>query len=310
MDDGATWEDLYTFPLLTGVYGVRDLDNGELLVSVNNFDAAVPGALWLSSGYPTLGAGASWTKVLDAGPGGVGPGSFFSDGWGMSSSGAVAVVSEYGGQNAPDQARFAFLSEDSGATWTQIYDTGAVAGRHIHGSAYDPWWDAIWVCQGDGPGNQSLQVSWDRGQTWSEVTTATQYVAILPLQDAVLLLTDSATNGVHRIARTPGRGNAGALAVTIAFAIDNAAPLTYLGSMPFRAVGSSHVLLPFVCTNGPGLILTTPDGVHYGVLWMDSASYVQKGPLTLLGPTANGKYVGTLRDDRQASYSRLTLQCS
>jgi hypothetical protein len=306
-DEGVTWSVLkggFAAP----INGVRDLANGELLVSLVA-TGGVPGSLWLSSGYPQRGASATWTKVLDAGAGGVGPSSAFDGLWGMSTHENIVVVSEYGLQSPPtDSSRFVYLSTDYGQTWTQIFDLGTNPSAHIHGVAYDPWWDAIWLVNGDTAANRATRVSFDRGQSWTVVSTATQYVAVIPLPNCILFTTDGSPNGVHRIERTADRT---VPAPVVAHALDASPLQTYVGGMPYRAPGiDMPVLLPFVTSSVAGYagtVLATYDGYKFTRLWTDSQTYAVKGPQTVLGPTAGGQYVGTLIDNRQANASRWVM---
>lgn len=308
VDDGANWSVIKLFT--TSVAGVRELDNGELLVSVAADGGGTPGALWLSSGYPQAGANATWTKVLDAGAGGVGPSSKFDGSWGMSCYKNICIVSEYGLQNPPtDSSRFVYKSTDYGVTWAQIFDVGTNPSAHVHGVAYDPWWQAIWLVNGDGVENRALRVSWDMGATWEVVVSgaaATQYVGIIPLEGAILFTTDGPPNGVHRIRRTKARA---ATVPEVAYALDSSTSLTYLGGMGFRANGvTMPVLLPFLHTGtGSGLLVGTYDGFTFGTLWTDTVTYTNKGLETMVGPTVSGQYVGSIRDDRQANRSRITI---
>lgn len=315
-DDGATWSSaLHTFA--TSIAGVRELDNGELLVSTYGNGIDTPGQLWLSSNYPRMGAGATWTKVLDAGDPGEGlvrPNARFHGLWGMSCHKNICAVSEYASIAADysNWSRYAYLSQDYGATWTRIFDIGTptpTERKHVHGIAYDPWWDAIWLVAGETTTEQSsVWLSWDRGDNWTLVAKGQQaatFVAVLPLPGCILFLTDGSPNGVHRIPRTPDRSVS---PPTLAYALNNSSALTHVGSMPFRAQGvDMPVLLPFTASDGPGVVVATYDGYNFSKLWEDTVSYDNKGPLTLLGPTASGNYIGTLSDDRQAALSRLRI---
>jgi hypothetical protein len=300
IDDGATWATVKA-GLTPYIKGIRQLANGELLVSTAA-NAGVAGSLWLSSGYPTTGAAATWTKVLDAAGG---ASSYFDGSWGMSCYGSICAVSEYGLGHTGDKSRYAYLSTDSGATWTQIFDIGTVEELHVHGIAYDPWWDALWLATGDVPVGKTLQVSFDHGSSWTVVSTAMQYVGIIPIENAILFTTDDAPNGVFRLSRTADRSLG---APVLAFQVSEALIQSDIGAMPFRAAGpGAPVLLPFIAKSGPGRIFATYDGYNFSTLWTDTVSYTLKGPQTIVGPTTNGKITGRLSDDRQANASRITF---
>jgi hypothetical protein len=305
-DECATWQ-VFTQTFGSAVQGVRELDNGSLLVSLSQ-SGGTPGSLWLSTDYASAGLAATFTKVLDAGAGGVGPSSFFSADWGMSIYQAIVCVCEYGLKNPPtDGARYAYLSTNSGATWSQIFDLGLTVGAHTHGIAYDPWWSCIWLVNGDGAGNRAIRVSFDNGSTWQLVSTAYQPVSILPLEHCILFLQDSVPNGVVRIPRTSGRT---APTVEVALTIDSAASLTMIRGMPYRHRPGQPVLLPFfpnVANKGSELWMTW-DGYTFTQLWQDTATGVtEQGLYRVIGPTAAGNLFGQSNDGRQASYSRLSL---
>lgn len=301
IDGGANWSLLHTAS--TNLSGIRQLANGELLISTRA-TGGTPGSLYLSTGYPTLGAGATWAKVLDAGQGGIGGSSYFDGLWGMSVSGSNIVVCEYGLQNPGDQARRVYLSTNSGADWSLILDVGNAANLHTHGCAYDPVWDAIWVCTGDGV-NRSTRVTFDDGANWTIVDTALQFVSILPMSDCVLFLTDAPVNGVYRLNRVDEHIT---LILELAYRMDWSGALTQIGGMPFRLPGENTLaILPFISNGvGYGKIVTTRDGVSFQDIWQDSISYDTKGPYTLVGPTM-GQLIGDLNDGRQANHSRIVF---
>jgi hypothetical protein len=301
-DDCETWQTVKAFA--RGVAGVRELDNGELLVSIYGDGLTLPGELWRSTDYPTLDTGCSWTKVLTCGSG---PSSYIEGMWGMSASGDVVCAAEYGLKNPPtDGARYAYLSTDAGLTFTQIYDHGTNVGSHVHGIAYDPWWSAIWLVAGDGA-FRTTQVSFDNGANWTEVSSAYQPVGIIPLEDCILFVNDAPPNGVMRIDRSGGQVG---MTMQTALVIDPAATLTMIGGMPYRHETGDPVLLPFfpnVASKGSELWMTY-DGITFEQLWQDTATGVtERGLYKVVGPTASGYLFGQSNDGRQTSLSRLTL---
>lgn len=301
-DDCVTWQTIKVFS--QGISGVRELANGELLVSISGDGVANAGELWLSSDYPTLGPGASWSKVLTANSG---PSSYIEGMWGMSIFENIVCVSEYGLKNPPtDGARYAYLSEDSGETFAQIFDLGTATGSHMHGIAYDPYWDAIWIVTGDGA-FRSIRVSFDHGDNWEVVSTAYQPVGILPIEDCILFVNDAPPNGVMRIDRAGGQVG---MVVQTALVIDPAATLTMIGGMPYRYAEGYPCLLPFfpnVASKGSEL-WSTMDGITFTQLWQDvPTGVVERGLYKVVGPTATGYLFGESNDGRQANLSRLTL---
>jgi hypothetical protein len=284
---------------------VRELDNGELLVSIFGDGATLPGELWRSTNYPTLDTACTWTKVLTCNSG---PSSYIEGMWGMSSYGSVVCVSEYGLKTPPtDGARYAYLSTDAGLTFTQIYDHGTATGSHTHGIAYDHWWNCIWLVAGDGA-FRTTKVSFDSGAHWTEVSAAYQPVGVIPLEDCILFVMDAPPNGAMRIDRSGGQVG---MVMQTALTIDPSASLTMIGGMPYRHAPGDPVLLPFfpnVADKGSELWMTY-DGVTFTQLWQDVATGVtERGLYKVVGPTATGWLFGESNDGRQTSLSRITLR--
>lgn len=306
IDETATWQ-VFAQTFSAGIQGVRELSNGSLLVSLNA-SGGTPGSLWLSTDYASAGLSATFTKVLDAGAGGVGPSSFFSADWGISIYNNIIVVCEYGLKNPPiDGARFAYISTNYGVTWTQIFDLGTTVGAHTHGIAYDPYWSCIWLVNGDSATSRAIRVSFDNGITWRIISTDYQPVSILPLENCILFLQDGVPNGVLRIPRSSGQLNP---KIEVALVIDAAASLTMIGGMPYRHRPGQPILLPFfpnVATKGSELWMTW-DGYTFTRLWQDTPTGVTElGLYRVIGPTAAGNLFGQSNDGRQASYSKLSM---
>ncbi|OPZ75150.1 MAG: hypothetical protein BWY80_00274 [Firmicutes bacterium ADurb.Bin456] len=294
-DELKTLTAIHTFEVY--LTACRDLDNGELLVACGNQGA--PASLWLSSKGQT-----KWTKVLETS----GPGARFMNEWSISVSGRIIVASEYGGKKPPDNARKVYLSRDYGKTWTEILDIGQREGTHVHGCAYDPYYNRIWVTTGDIP-HQSILYSDDWGRNWQVASKQYQATSIYPLPNCVLFGTDSSPNGILRYSRA---GKSNPPAVEVAFRIDNSPRLTYNAKLAFRgSQPDAPVYFPYIVkvTNErlPGLVIATQDGFNFFEIFRDSINYeVQKGVLNLLGPTPGGKLIGLLYDGRQQSYSLIT----
>ncbi|WP_346007471.1 hypothetical protein [Janibacter terrae] len=310
-NNGATWQQAGSFVFPTYTVGIRELDNGELLVATSA-SGGNPGALYLSSGGPA----GTWTKVLTAGYSEagvkVGPSSFFNGEWGMSVHENIAVVSEYGIQNlGVDQARYVYLSQDYGQTWTRIYDIGDFQQAHVHSAFYDPWWKAIWVSQGDAT-NRAVKYSLDMGATWITVANPlnSQMVGGIALPGCILFLSDFQPDGVYRVERTTNR-----MGTTLEFAYgiyNNQTDLRrYIGEMPYwTGRKGDPVLLPFISDvswTGPAKLVTTNDGYTFNTVWTDTQSYQQAGLYRVLGPTVSGALVGELDDNRQAAKSLISF---
>lgn len=308
VDHGATWQSLHSFTsnASSNVYGVRQLSNGELLVSQANNGSSSAGLLFLSSGYPTLGASATWTQVLQAGNG-IATNVYISGQWGMSSYNNIVVVSEYGGKTTNNNARYVYLSLDYGQTWKIIFDIGnSPDGQtHVHGTAYDPWWNAIWLVNGDTSANHKTRITFDFGNTWQVVDSANQFTGIIPLAGTVVFESDTSPSGMYTIAR----GSPDSIAApSIAYNLGSG--LIYQGQMPFRSPSTGLCLFPFTsATTEPGVVVGSYDGLHFATLWTDTITYgAGLGPLNIVGPMDNGLIYGALDDGRQSNYSKLTMQ--
>ena len=308
-NDGATWVTATTFSFSPYIVGVRDLANGEVIVATAA-SGGTPGKLYVSTGFGTPGV--TWTKKLDAGAGGVGPSSYFSGHWGMSTHENIALVCEYGLQNPPtDSARFVYLSQDSGATWTQIFDLGTSASSHMHCVFYDPWWKAIWIANGDLT-NRAVRVSFDMGGTWTTVDNPdnVQLVSGIAIPGCVLFGTDYQPDGIYRVERTPDRTG---LSLVPAFGV--AGGLTdrrrFIAGMPFwTGRQGDPILFPFITDTGwtdSAKLVATLDGYAFTTVWTDTHTYLHKGLWKMMGPTVTGAYVGELEDDRGWVKSLLKL---
>lgn len=299
-DDGSTWSTIYTFP--RAVTGIRQLDNGELLVGIaDDYPTnTVKASVWVSSNYAsgTLTftqkiTADDYQQALDLT-------------WGFGGANGIYVVSEYDSK-APGSrtgTQRMWLTQDSFATVTPIYDhgNGSLASRHIHGCTYDPYRGAIWMTLGDYTGNangaRAIMVSWDLGQNWTTVSTDFQPTAIYAFPGCVVFGQDNPPNGVLRIVN-PSATN---LKLEVAYklnnyvdSVTNRPAISHVAETPFRATWpGAPLLLPFsssVAGTMRGHVLSTPDGFHFQELWRSSANYTASGlgPNRAVGPTPSGK---------------------
>lgn len=289
--DGVTWETIYTFT--RPVAGVRQLDNGELLVGLSDDypTNSVKSSIWLSSNYAS--GTLSFIKVLDADD--------YQQNldlmWGFGGAGEIYVVSEYDSKayGARSAQQRVWLTVDSGVTWSAVYDhgTGSLSSNHVHGCCYDQYREAIWVSTGDLTGT-SIIVSWDLGDTWETVTVKHQPTAIYAFPECVVFGTDSAPNGVLIIAN-PSPDN---LVITATYRINQSSALTHVAARPYRLGNGYPLLIPYVtAVSGIGRVLASYDGFSWFELWKDSRSYTGKGPSAAFGPLVDGSYRITGRDD-------------
>lgn len=90
------------------------------------------------------------------------------------------------------------------------WDTSINGNYHVHGIAYDQWYDRIWVVTGDGDGQLAHNITgiwWtdDEGYTWKRIGGGkeihTQLIGIVPMEHCVLFPTDGGGNGIWRWSR-------------------------------------------------------------------------------------------------------------
>lgn len=319
-NDGTSWTDIHTFS--SAVVGFHQLDNGEALVAVGYNT----GSIWKSTGFVANPATATWAKVLDSS----GAACFFRGEWTLhpwTSSGSLVIVNEYGTQTAASGGPFAtkvWLSNDYGATWTVIFDLlTKFPGQnvlHMHASAYDPYWDRLWITHGDatGTGQNGIYYSDDRGVTWTSVPgsinssgLANQVTTIAIMDNCILFLPDGVPAGIFRIAR---RGYRQMGTFSIAHMIRGGGGGQALGFQAWRnkTIPGSPLLM---CNEnganssnpGNGQVTGTYDGKHFFTVYRDAVpTSAHQGFYNAVGPTVSGKIVGTITDSRQANLSRFT----
>lgn len=300
-NDGASWSDIHVFD--DAVTAVREFSNGELVVATDSSR----GKLYVSSGWASNPSTATWTlKVTSSAAG-----NYFANSWSMDSYGTIGLAAEYGNKDGVANARYVYLTRDSGATWSTIYDLGNDEGRHLHGVAYDQYWDRIWISTGDDVNTVEYSDNW--GRSWvvahqdNDVAGDYQSVGIIPMPSAVLFSSDGSPNGINRIPRKSSRTD---LTFEAAYSIDSASTLTALGQGCFRHDGATDApaLFGIQPTNGVAgysRLIASVDGESFYEVWRDTLQTTDKGVMWIVGPTATGKYVGTINDGRQANYSMI-----
>lgn len=322
-DGGTNWSLLKNF----GEYfvWVREMDNGELLAGTAGV-APAPRNLWVSSGYPTLGAAATWAKVLTA----AAPAVTFGTAWGYSQHENIVLVAEYGPKYNPgnevlegQNARYAYLSLDHGKTWRNIFDLnawvetthgpGLALNVHLHGIAWDPYWDRIWITYGDDVNGTCF--SDDLGATWhpahwsNETYSLDQNVGIACLPGRILFGTDTAPNGVMAFDRSEGKKK-GLYTLKQAYTIPggDGTTRTHLCQAIHRVPqeGGGVWLFGFGAETNPGksTIAATRDGFTWTTFWQDPvAQNPGKGLRTIAGPTLAGELIVGSDDQRTSLWT-------
>ena len=160
--------------------------------------------------------------------------------WGVRNYGKNTIISPYGS----NRVGMVYLSKDSFETWKCIFNMGVEdvyvepkgdtgywpteesvipsgsliwantgnGNAHVHGCAYDPWYDRYWVVSGDGGSyDKSVTGIWytdDEGRNWHRVEIrkdlppfakyGTQMITIIPMEQCVLFASDGTGDGFYR----------------------------------------------------------------------------------------------------------------
>jgi len=165
------------------------------------------------------------------------------------------------------------------------YNTSTNGNFHIHGVAYDKWYNRIWICTGDGKNvDKSITGIWwtdNEGETWQRISrkqmvtlngTATQIMGVIPMEHCVLFSTDGGGDGYFRWTRN-GKD-------TI---IDVEEVYNFLGNSTSLVVeaGSSSIWKNFILTSfAPdnetqgdwqykGGVVATPNGYNFEKIYED-----------------------------------------
>lgn len=324
IDDGATWTAVHTFP--QGIEGVVETDDGEALAIAH--DAAnSPGYLYKSTGWAASHTTATWALVLTTVGGYIRPywaGGHtwtFGDDSIRANTSRFGVVSEYGGQTTASgdqtaKARRVYVTNDYGTTWTQVFDLAArypaVANQHVHATAYDPYWDRIWLTYGDGgvaEGTTQHQVLYsdDRGVTWNSLpalpgdanlsAAGSQSTTIAVLPDCIIFGADNRP-GYYRLPRK-GYRKVGQFTVQLNLAGGSGDLMLACRLHRNRKQNGAPLLGGYNSDNSllvpGGLVASLDAGQTVTLLWQDTAlTGGYRGPINVFGPTYNGKIVATV----------------
>lgn len=193
---GSTYATLFTAP--TTIQRVQRPANGRLLAFCDNGQV-----------YRADANDANFTSVHTAET----PGAANSSSFGYDEYGDIIVYAEYGPNNAADQARRCYQSDDGGATWRKIFEGpqnngSTVLTWHTHDVRYDPYEDLVWVVNGDGPANANAHfrkrsTSGFAGWTkmWADGECPSQFTTVVPLPSCVLFLSDNFHQSIWRYDR-------------------------------------------------------------------------------------------------------------
>lgn len=319
LDFGQTWEEFHNFG--NGKVGaIKQLANNELLVAFNNA-ATTPQIreLWLTNGYGTDTV--TWSKVFEVQREGI----YFAQGWSFSTYKNLVFAIEYGPKYTPGQtgsslegenARYAYMSKDSGKTWSICFDLNSLTdgvGVHTHGICYDEYWQRIWVSHGDGfYGSNGLWYSDDLGETWvSALQTQgpganwTQCVGQYSLPTCLIFASDSSPNGIYRIDRAQGKYPAkGYFDIEVGYQIPHADTenLNYLSHANIKTAFTPDPIYLFAFSpetrDGQSHIVATYNGWDYFPLWTDDVVMPRSRGVINIEMNAKNEIIGTSNDER------------
>ncbi len=307
-DGGNTWTIIGTLP--RSVSGVRQLDNGEILVGVTEQPGSAKATMWISSGYPS--SSTVFSQRLEVSDYGMS----IELSWGYGGGDVSYAVSEYDSKppGSRSSTQVAWITRNSGDTWAQIYDhgTGSLSSRHIHGVSVDPYRPGtIWLTLGDytgsaDTGDRRIRVSRDYGLTWADVTTMHQPTAIMCFPNVVAFGSDNSPNGVL-VVNNPD-ADPTLMRLSIGYQLDREQIVTRVAEKPFRALTREGyiTLLPFSTAKAgtSGVILGSYDGALWFEVWRDGvlSSSAGQGLFAAFGPTSDGRILIRGRDVDGASY--------
>ena len=321
LDEGATWEDVRAFAG-ANIEWVRALPDGELMVETTSRVDGVASVrrVWVSDGYdPHNPTAATWEVTLTA----AAPLVKFAD-WSISITDEMILLAEYGPKqgvvwgSGTDpigeglNARYIYRSYDNGKTWDTIFDLNTFLlaggretadGQHLHGVAWDPYWDRIWVTFGDATNNGSNGVLYsdDEGISWhaaywthTHPSQGWQVVGIQPMKDCVLFAGDMTPSGVIRLDRNQGKHPE-----TFEFEVgwDYSETEKHLCQqiIHFDNGRSESAFFAFSRegSTSSSFIVATRDGWNWDLLWASSDTPLP-GIRTIAGPTKKGNLIAAV----------------
>ena len=320
-DEGATWEDVRAFAG-ANIEWVRALPNGELMVETTSRVEGVAGVrrIWVSTGYDQYNpTAATWEVTLTA----AAPLVKFAD-WSISITDEMILLAEYGpkqgvvwGSGSEPigeglNARYIYRSYDNGKTWDTIFDLNdfllaggreTADGQHLHGVAWDPYWDRIWVTFGDatGGGSNGVLYSDNEGQSWhaaywthTHTSLGWQVVGIQPMKDCVLFAGDMTPSGVIRLDRNQGK-HPSSFEFETGWDYSETEKHLCQQIIHFDNGRSESAFFAFSRegTTSPSFIVATKNGWDWDLLWASSDNPLP-GIRTIAGPTKKGNLIAAV----------------
>ena len=306
-DEGETLTNIITMNHY--IKGVRETNDNELLISVeqdvtNHEENA---KVFKTVGYNKNDGTLESTKKVIETPS---PNAKFNNSWAFSIYENIITVSEYGLRDMTG-ARRAWLSKDHGDTFELVFDRPDLQNKigngpewneryHMHTTAFDPYWNRIWVVNGDAP-QTSAYYSDDFGETWKfiEGSDKTQYTGIIALPNCVIFGSDRAPNGLYVYYRGNKDENP---EIEPLLLINDNATLTHVFQLPYKRSWESDTPVYFSVTRADGsenknCLVATVDGKRGFILHENNLNDKFGGNCyAYLGPTEQGNIIGTFWD--------------
>lgn len=344
-DEGATWralKDKNSANPFAGsqIESTMRMDNGELLLSCTR-GAGMESRreLWVSKNIRDDST-REFVKTLTARAWGI----KFTRSWSQSTHGPIVLVNEYGpkmgepwgGNEVADgeNARYTYMSTDYGKTWRTVFDlneyvvtkTGrpTASRQHLHGVAWDPWWDRIWITYGDnlaGAGSNGVAYSDDLGTTWqtayfySGSDSPFQLVGIVPMPKCVLFGCDNQPQtAIHRIDRAAGKSTVdGRYTITAPWTFDGGGKHLLQAHTRINRVGNDAPALFAYGSEGipaKSVAVATLDGFTFVEIWRDTVEQsAGTGSRSIVGPTLRGQVIIGSSDQRvPGMWSQITTR--
>lgn len=222
---------------------------------------------------------------------------------GYAQFGSVILLSAYGDKETMNPPREVYMSVDSGATFTKIFDKPIESMKdplqyHIHDVEYDPFSSRIWIWVGDND-NTRLVYSDNLGGTWTEIDGVQGYNAtqLLSFPHGLILGSDSSYSGLFYWQRSNKFIQPVVKSEDIEkdyLRFDNILSLWGYAAHRWMDYDKQIYLLPFVRAGSPGgfsRLLLSSDGIKWWEIYK-ATNTVDTGFFNVMGPDANGYLYG------------------
>ena len=169
----------YTFPMTGGIF--RGIFCGEQV-----WFASVYKPSFYATVYRSVDYGVTWNQCWNQSA--VTSDQSYPWYWNfaVNNDSSVIIMSDYGVKTC---AKNIWRSTDLGLTWDIVYTTTRVADVHFHAVAFDNYTGRWYQSQGD-EWYYDFLVSYDQGQTWHKTGLNIDPLAIIPLENEILMSGD------------------------------------------------------------------------------------------------------------------------